>query len=98
MKLSAQIEKIAKANGNKSTNDYDLEYLKDLTATIEESWVFMLNKFGYLEKANVAYRITQDLNKVGVIGMQYRYAITDVIFYRLGQIGVLTANGITLRS
>ena len=97
MKLSKQIEKIAKANGNKSTNDYDLEYLKDLTATIESSWVFMLNKFGFLEKSNVSSRIAQDLDKVGIFGMQYRYAIIDVVFNRLAQIGEFTINGITLR-
>ena len=97
MQLSSQIKKIANANGNKSTNDYDLEYLKDLTSTLESSWVFMLNKFGFLEKANVARRIALDLDKVGVYGMQYRYAIADVVFNRLEKVGEFTSNGITLK-
>ena len=97
MQLSSQIEKIAKANGNKSTNDYDLEYLNDLTSTLERSWTFMLKRFGFLEKSNVSLKITQDLDNLGVVGMQYRYAIADVVFNRLGKVGEFTSNGITLK-
>jgi hypothetical protein len=97
MKLSAQVIKIAKSNGNKSTNDYDLDYLNELATTLSDSWVFMLKRFGYLNKSNVARRISEDLDKVGVVGMQYRYAIADVVFDNLGQIGEVTSNGITIK-